>query len=229
MTPPQPNVDPFGVGHSADVDPTTAESDALSFLSAAQVEPFDWSQFDLTGTEPAYLENELLLHGTAMDQDHIFDQTRVARGPSTGPGSFASVHHGTDGHQPAQPTKLIHKRPPRPPKPPPPGSTLADRSCAKCRERKGELDPAGPRSPSSRAMAGQGQGRAELIECLTDATVKCDRVVPVCRHCKARRDECDLVDWRPKPPKLVAHPHCPARHRCWSLANRKLTCRSHFV
>lgn len=81
------------------------------------------------GGEQSYTETASLDHQPAPVQP---EPVAVLPPPRSDPHLPSGKQHST---------KAVHKRPPRPPKPLPPGAIMCDRSCAKCRERKGEPAP----------------------------------------------------------------------------------------
>ncbi len=132
MEPPtEPNLDPFATSYSLPFELAGGPDLSSAFLSGGSQAPFDWTQFDASAgfaEQGAYQADDLLVGG-----GHINHDPAPVAGPSNGAGPAV----GDDSTSESRP-KSTHKRPPRPAKPPPPGSILADRSCARCRERKGK-------------------------------------------------------------------------------------------
>ena len=71
-----------------------------------------------------------------------------------------------------RPSKKIHPIPP-------PGSRVLDKSCARCRIRKGQLVMPTLLQPSRSSQV---------------STVKCDRIYPICANCTDRKESCNLVE-----------------------------------
>ena len=235
MNPPtEPNVDPFATGYSLPFDLPAGPDLSSAFSAGAGQAPFDWTQFAATGE----FEEQRALEA----DDYLVEEPNAAQEqpPIAGPSTGVDLALG-DNPNPAldldeTAAKPPHKRPPRPAKPPPSESVLADRSCARCRERKGGSGrerQGGRGSGRSDGELGVGQGRpgSRTADSARSLTVKCDRAFPQCRHCKQRREDCDLATWAPKPPKSVPPRSVPrpslSRRGTWPLPHSRpysLTC-----
>lgn len=105
-------------------------------------------------------------------------------------GEGVTVNGGGDHEERLSNARMSKKPKPRPP--PPQGAIVTDKSCTRCRVRKGASCRPTLRNSSSRPFC----------------TVRCNRIFPRCDHCTARDEDCDLKDWTPRP---KYRPNDPAR------------------
>ncbi|SCV71196.1 BQ2448_2784 [Microbotryum intermedium] len=90
----------------------------------------------------------------------------------------------------------MRKRKPKPMLPP--GTIICDKSCIRCRERKGDV--------LQFEYTLEVSGLTLTLSRLRKFSVKCDRRFPTCHHCAQRKEECDLIRWTPKVKKgRIAH------------------------